>query len=62
MKPEQKRIQKLVNHCFTCVIKIKGLRQLTVMEDDQHLRESNSRISFHKFNNGINFIITIFKN
>jgi len=51
-KPEQKKTHEgIVNHYFTCVIKIKRSRnKLTVAEDDRHQREkqhgkSNSRKS-----------------
>jgi len=36
-----------VNHCFTCVIKIKSRNKLTVAEDDRHQREKQqSKIHF----------------
>ena len=38
-----------MNHCFTCVIKVKSRNKLTVAEDDRHQGKSNSRNPFHSF-------------
>ena len=40
-------MKKLVNHCFTCIINMISGNELTVAEDDRHLREKQqSKIHF----------------